>query len=162
MNTPANTGSWIAGQARNDNLIRDPCTRTAAMNTPANTGSWIAGQARNDNLSWIAGQARNDNLGLPDYAELHALSNFSFQRAASHAEELVERAKALSYKAIAITDECSVGGLMRAFAGDRGAGLVSARIFCMNFSATFLAVIPDAGSSPGQARSGIHAPLPQP
>ena len=29
---------------------------------------------------------------LPDYAELHALSNFSFQRGASHAEELVERA----------------------------------------------------------------------
>ena len=26
---------------------------------------------------------------LPDYAELHALSNFSFQRGASHAEELV-------------------------------------------------------------------------
>ena len=51
---------------------------------------------------------------LPDYAELHALSNFSFQRGASHAEELVERAHALGYRAIAITDECSVAGVVRA------------------------------------------------
>ena len=33
---------------------------------------------------------------LPDYAELHCLSNFSFLRGASHAEELVERAHELS------------------------------------------------------------------
>ena len=51
---------------------------------------------------------------LPDYAELHALSNFSFQRGASHAEELVARAHALGYKAIAMTDECSVAGVVRA------------------------------------------------
>ena len=51
---------------------------------------------------------------LPDYAELHALSNFSFQRGASHAEELVERAHHLGYTALAITDECSVAGVVRA------------------------------------------------
>ncbi|RYF42124.1 MAG: PHP domain-containing protein, partial [Comamonadaceae bacterium] len=51
---------------------------------------------------------------LPDYAELHALSNFSFQRGASHAQELVERAAQLGYRAIAITDECSVAGVVRA------------------------------------------------
>ncbi len=51
---------------------------------------------------------------LPEYAELHALSNFSFQRGASHAEELVERAAALGYRAIAMTDECSVAGVVRA------------------------------------------------
>ena len=51
---------------------------------------------------------------LPAYAELHALSNFSFQRGASHAEEMVERAAALGYSAIAITDECSVAGVVRA------------------------------------------------
>jgi error-prone DNA polymerase len=51
---------------------------------------------------------------LPDYAELHTLSNFSFQRGASHAEELVERAHALGYKALALTDECSVAGVVRA------------------------------------------------
>lgn len=53
-------------------------------------------------------------MTLPLYAELHALSNFSFQRGASHAEELVERAAALGYSAIAITDECSVAGVVRA------------------------------------------------
>ncbi|MBS7806143.1 error-prone DNA polymerase [Variovorax sp. PCZ-1] len=51
---------------------------------------------------------------LPDYAELHALSNFSFQRGASHPEELVARAHGLGYRAIAITDECSVAGVVRA------------------------------------------------
>ncbi len=51
---------------------------------------------------------------LPAYAELHALSNFSFQRGASHAEELVKRASSLGYSAIAITDECSVAGVVRA------------------------------------------------
>ncbi len=48
------------------------------------------------------------------YAELHALSNFSFQRAASSARELFERAKALGYRALAITDECSLAGIVRA------------------------------------------------
>ncbi len=48
------------------------------------------------------------------YAELHALSNFSFQRSASQPEELVRRAHALGYRALAITDECSVAGLVRA------------------------------------------------
>ncbi|MEO7107508.1 MAG: PHP domain-containing protein, partial [Rhodoferax sp.] len=51
---------------------------------------------------------------LPDYAELHALSSFSFQRGASKPEELVERAAALGYYALAITDECSVAGVVRA------------------------------------------------
>ena len=53
---------------------------------------------------------------LPDYAELHALSNFSFQRGASHPQELVERAHALGYSALALTDECSVAGVVRAHA----------------------------------------------
>jgi error-prone DNA polymerase len=53
-------------------------------------------------------------LQLPDYAELHVLSNFSFQRGASHAHELVLRAAELGYRAIAITDECSVAGVVKA------------------------------------------------
>ncbi|HEX4153363.1 MAG TPA: error-prone DNA polymerase [Steroidobacteraceae bacterium] len=48
------------------------------------------------------------------YAELHALSNFSFLRGASHPEELVERARALGYRALALTDECSLAGVVRA------------------------------------------------
>jgi error-prone DNA polymerase len=51
---------------------------------------------------------------LPDYAELHCLSNFSFLRGASHPEELVERARALGYSALALTDECSLAGAVRA------------------------------------------------
>ena len=60
---------------------------------------------------------------LPAYAELHALSNFSFQRGASHAEELVERAATLGYSAIAITDECSVAAVVRAHGEAKKHGL---------------------------------------
>ena len=42
------------------------------------------------------------------YVELHALSNFSFLRGASHPEELVEQAKELNYSGLALTDECSL------------------------------------------------------
>src|SRR6202453_3103624 len=48
------------------------------------------------------------------YAELHALSNFSFLRGASQPEELVARAKTLGYRALALTDECSLAGVVRA------------------------------------------------
>ncbi len=56
---------------------------------------------------------------LPEYAELHCLSNFSFLRGASHAEELVERAAALGYSALALTDECSLAGAARAHVAAR-------------------------------------------
>src|SRR5712691_10752069 len=48
------------------------------------------------------------------YAELHCISNFSFLRGASHPEELVARAQELGYAALAITDECSLAGVVRA------------------------------------------------
>jgi error-prone DNA polymerase len=54
---------------------------------------------------------------LPGYAELHCVSNFSFQRGASHPEELVQRAYRIGYEALAITDECSVAGVVRAHVG---------------------------------------------
>ena len=60
---------------------------------------------------------------LPDYAELHCLSNFSFLRGASHPEELVERAAALGYEALAITDECSLAGAVRAHQAAKEHGL---------------------------------------
>jgi len=53
--------------------------------------------------------------GLPGYAELHCLSHFSFQRGASTPEDLVQRAYHLGYAALAITDECSVAGIVRAY-----------------------------------------------
>ena len=60
--------------------------------------------------------------GLPDYAELFCLSNFSFLQGASHAEELVARAVQLGYAALAITDECSLAGVVRAHAQAKRAG----------------------------------------
>lgn len=51
---------------------------------------------------------------LPDYAELHCSSNFTFLKGASHPSELVQRAKALGYAALALTDECSLAGIVRA------------------------------------------------
>ena len=57
------------------------------------------------------------------YAELHCLSNFSFLRGASRPEELVERAAKLGYAALAITDECSVAGVVRAHVAARERGL---------------------------------------
>ncbi|MGB5102285.1 MAG: error-prone DNA polymerase, partial [Steroidobacteraceae bacterium] len=56
------------------------------------------------------------------YAELHCLSNFSFLRGASHPEELVRRAADLGYAALAITDECSVAGAVRAHVAAREHG----------------------------------------
>ena len=58
-----------------------------------------------------------------DYAELHCLTNFSFLRGASHPEELVARAAELGYSALAITDECSVAGVVRAHRAARERGL---------------------------------------
>ncbi|WP_177435501.1 error-prone DNA polymerase [Pseudomonas sp. Sample_22] len=49
------------------------------------------------------------------YAELHCLSNFSFQRGASSALELFQRAKKQGYQALAITDECTLAGIVRAW-----------------------------------------------
>jgi DNA polymerase III alpha subunit/intein/homing endonuclease len=56
----------------------------------------------------------SSEAALPPYAELHCLSNFTFLRGASHPHELVERAEALGYSALALTDECSVAGTVRA------------------------------------------------
>ena len=60
---------------------------------------------------------------FPDYAELHCLSNFSFLRGASHPAELVERARAQGYAALALTDECSLAGVVRAHQAAKAAGL---------------------------------------
>ena len=60
---------------------------------------------------------------LPDYAELHCLSNFTFLRGASHPHELVEQAARQGYRALALTDECSLAGVVRAHLAAREAGL---------------------------------------
>jgi error-prone DNA polymerase len=65
---------------------------------------------------------------LPLYAELHCCSNFSFLRGASHPEELVERAQALGYSALAITDECSLAGAVRAHKAAKGVNAASLQL----------------------------------
>jgi error-prone DNA polymerase len=54
------------------------------------------------------------SYALPAYAELFCFSNFTFLHGASHAEELVQRALELGYSGLAITDECSLAGIVRA------------------------------------------------
>lgn len=59
----------------------------------------------------------------PAYAELHCLSDFSFLRGAASAEELFERARDLGYAALAITDECSLAGIVRGWEASRAIGV---------------------------------------
>ncbi len=61
----------------------------------------------------IADESKSVSQG-GGYAELHCLSNFTFLRGASFPEELVEQAQSLGYQALAITDECSLSGVVRA------------------------------------------------
>jgi error-prone DNA polymerase len=80
------------------------------------------------------------------YAELHCLSNFSFQRGASFPQELVRQAHALGYRALALTDECSLAGIVRAWEAAREIGLpliVGAEI----------ALAPEPAPAPAQAAS---------
>ena len=60
---------------------------------------------------------------MPDYAELQCASNFSFLRGASHPEQLVARAARLGYRALALTDECSLAGVVRAHVEAKKHGL---------------------------------------
>src|SRR5262245_30113213 len=74
----------------------------------------------------VAGMASgpvHQTQGLPAYAELHCRSNFTFLTGASHPEELVARAHELGYTALAITDECSLAGVVRAHGQAKRLGL---------------------------------------
>ena len=53
------------------------------------------------------------------YAELHCKTNYSFLSGGSHADELVEQAVELGYSALAITDENTLAGVVRAYAAAR-------------------------------------------
>ncbi|WP_374412364.1 error-prone DNA polymerase [Hydrogenophaga sp.] len=62
-------------------------------------------------------------MSLPDYAELLCCSNFTFLRGASHPAELVARAQAMGYTALAVTDECSMAGIAQAHVAAKKHGL---------------------------------------
>lgn len=78
------------------------------------------------------------------YAELHCLSNFSFLRGASHPAELVERAAACGYSAIAITDECSLAGVVKAHvaAKEHGIQLIIGSEFNLSEGLRLIALAP--------------------
>ena len=57
------------------------------------------------------------------YAELHCLSHYSFLRGASHPADLIKTATSLGYQALAITDECSLAGVVKAHAAAQGSNL---------------------------------------
>lgn len=60
---------------------------------------------------------------LPSYVELRCISHFTFLRGASSPSELVERAKQLGYSGLAITDECSMAGAVRAHVAAKEAAM---------------------------------------
>ena len=91
---------------------------------------------------------------LPAYAELVCRSNYSFLNGASHPEELVARAQALRYTALAITDECSLGGVVRAHVQAKQDGLPLIVGSLMQLQAQMPA--PDAKPAPP-----VQAPGPQ-
>jgi len=78
------------------------------------------------------------------YAQLHSLSNFSFLRSASHPQELVEQAYLLGYSAIAITDECSLAGVVKAHvrAKELGIKLIVGSEFHLEGDCHLVALVP--------------------
>jgi error-prone DNA polymerase len=79
------------------------------------------------------------------YAELHCLSDFSFQRGASSADELFTRARRLGYAALAITDECSLAGIVRAFnaAREHGVALIVGSEFTLDDGLKLVLLVQD-------------------
>lgn len=79
------------------------------------------------------------------YAQLHCLSNFSFLRSASHPAELVEEAWLLGYQAVAITDECSLAGVVKAHvrAKELGIKLLAGSEFYLLEGCHLLVLVPD-------------------
>ena len=57
------------------------------------------------------------------YAELSATSNYTFLTGGSHPEELVERAAALGYRAIGVTDTNTLAGIVRAHVAAKQVGI---------------------------------------
>jgi error-prone DNA polymerase len=81
---------------------------------------------------------------MSNYAELHCLSCYSFLRSASHPQELVERAAQLGYSALAVTDECSLAGVVKAHvaAKEHGLALIIGSEFLLEEGIRLVALAP--------------------
>jgi len=79
------------------------------------------------------------------YAELHCLSNYSFLRGASTPDELVKRAADCEYRALAITDECSLAGIVKAHiaAKEQGVKLIVGSEFTLTEGLRLVALVPN-------------------
>jgi error-prone DNA polymerase len=78
------------------------------------------------------------------YAELHCLTHYSFLRGASAPEELVGRAASCGYYALAIADECSLAGVVKAHvaAKERGLKLIIGSEFTLTEGIRLVALVP--------------------
>ncbi|HEY7774624.1 MAG TPA: error-prone DNA polymerase [Marinagarivorans sp.] len=76
---------------------------------------------------------------------LFCQSNFSFLTGASHPHELVETAAALGYSAIAITDECSLAGIVKAHVAAKECGIecLIGSYFKLSSGARIVVIAPD-------------------
>ena len=97
------------------------------------------------------------SASLPPYAELVSRSNYSFLSGASHPEELVERAKALRYTALAVTDDGSLSGVVRAHAEAE-----RLRLPLIVGAQMRLQAQPPAQAPAGAAVSPVPSPIPPP
>ena len=106
----------VAGDAPSRSPTSSASSPASAAAEPGSSASAGAteGAASRETPADVDAAAATDR-----YAELHCLSDFSFQRGASSADELFDRAKKLGYAALAITDECSLAGIVRAFNASR-------------------------------------------
>lgn len=79
------------------------------------------------------------------YAELHCLSHYSFLRGASAPDELVKRATHCGYRALAITDECSLAGIVKAYvaAKELGIKLIVGSEFTLTEGIRLVALVPN-------------------
>ena len=113
------TTTAAASTSHGTSTATAPVSELPGTGTAANTAatSPLATAATTPAASSETCAPAPDDCGTPGaiaYAELHCLSDFSFQRGASSADELFERASRLGYSALAITDECSLAGIVRA------------------------------------------------
>lgn len=78
------------------------------------------------------------------YAHLHTTTNFTFLTGASHPGEYIYRADELGYDALAITDECSLAGVVKAFvaAEERNFKLIIGSRFRLSNEMDLIAIAP--------------------
>ncbi|MFL0804669.1 MAG: error-prone DNA polymerase [Agarilytica sp.] len=78
------------------------------------------------------------------YAHLHTLTNHSFLKSASHPQEMIQRAYDLNYNAIAITDECSLAGVVKAYqeATSLGIKLIVGSAFTLSNTIKVIVIAP--------------------